>query len=192
MPKPKNIKIQILQLRKLDKTYNEIADILDCHKSTICYHLDSTQKEKRRIKNKQKRDKYHPYQLKLYEYRKKHKTTPKAESQASIHRRIQKKISTFLYQGKNMQKFTLDDIINKFGNNPKCYITGELINIYQPSTYQFDHKTPRSRGGESTLDNLGICTKDANLTKRDKTPEELIEFCKKVLNNNGFNITKDD
>ena len=79
--------------------------------------------------------------------------------------------------------FTVDDVIKKFGKSPKCYITGESIDIQKPRTYHFDHITPRSKGGDNSIDNLGICTKKANLSKNDMTYEEFVEFCQSVVDN---------
>ncbi len=77
--------------------------------------------------------------------------------------------------------FTVEDVINKFGENPKCYLTGEQLDIYQPRTYAFDHIIPASRGGLSSIDNLGLCTKQANMAKSDLTPDEFYKLCKKVI-----------
>lgn len=80
--------------------------------------------------------------------------------------------------------------LKKFGDNPKCYLTGEPINIWKTNTYNFDHIKPLSQGGESTLDNLGICTKEANMAKHDKTPEQFFELCVKILQYNGYKVEK--
>ncbi len=86
--------------------------------------------------------------------------------------------------------FTPQDIINKFGDNPQCYLTGKLIDIYKPRTYQFDHIIPVAKGGDNSLSNLGICTKQVNSSKTDMTPEEYIELCKEVLTHAGYEVTK--
>jgi 5-methylcytosine-specific restriction endonuclease McrA len=86
--------------------------------------------------------------------------------------------------------FTVKDVIEKFGENPICYLTGEQIDINKPRTYHFDHIIPRSRGGDSSIDNLGICTKRANLAKHDMTPDEFEHLCKRVLEHNGYIVTK--
>ncbi len=80
--------------------------------------------------------------------------------------------------------FTADDVIKKFGENPKCYLTGDPIDIYKPSTYHFDHIVPISRGGTNTIDNLGICTKAANQAKHSMTHTEFIDFCRRVIDHN--------
>lgn len=83
---------------------------------------------------------------------------------------------------------TIEDIINKFGENPKCYLTGTSIDINNPSTFEFDHIIPVSRGGTSSLDNLGICIKQANRAKERMTPDEFFNLCKLVLENQGYKI----
>src|SRR5690606_30698042 len=108
----------------------------------------------------------------------------KSSSEQLICRKIQK-----FFMGDTMsEKFTLEDIINKFGEKPICYLTGEEIDIYQPRTYQFDHKIPRSRGGENSIENLGIVTKQANKSKTDMTPDEYFNLCKRVLEHQGYKI----
>jgi 5-methylcytosine-specific restriction endonuclease McrA len=104
--------------------------------------------------------------------------------------KINKKLYKF-QKDNTMDKFTVQDVKDKLGEHPVCYLTGEQIDINKPNTYQFDHIIPRSRGGQSTLDNLGICTKRANLSKSDMTPDEFFNFCKIVLENQGYKVTKD-
>jgi transcriptional regulator len=40
----KNLGPKILRLRKQGKTYNQIAAVLNCSKSLVCYHLGKGQK----------------------------------------------------------------------------------------------------------------------------------------------------
>lgn len=80
--------------------------------------------------------------------------------------------------------FTVDDIVKKFGENPRCYLTGDPIDIYQPQTYHFDHIIPVSRGGSSDISNLGICTNVANQAKHNMTHAEFIDFCRRVIDHN--------
>ncbi|HZB46452.1 MAG TPA: HNH endonuclease, partial [Pyrinomonadaceae bacterium] len=43
---------------------------------------------------------------------------------------------------------------------------------FSPSELTLDHVLPRSRGGESTWDNLVACCKRCNHRKGSRTPEE--------------------
>jgi hypothetical protein len=86
--------------------------------------------------------------------------------------------------------FTLADVVKLYGmpSDWKCFMTGDPIDVTQPSTYSFDHPLPVMRGGQSTLDNFTICSKRVNETKSDLTPEEYLTLCKKVLEHNGFQV----
>ncbi len=160
------MKEQILELRNQNKTYTEIKEILKCSKSLISYYCNDTQKDKLRIRTNN--------------YRKNNLKTI-----------LNRKLSDFMcisgYTKNNKIRseytFTVQDLINKFGEKPKCYLTNVNIDLLQPSTYHFDHIIPRSRGGQNILLNLGLATKQANETKSDKTLEELKTLCKLILKN---------
>jgi len=186
-------KNDILKLRLDGKSYNEISSILGCSKTIVSYHLNETARHKHKIQ----RAKSHPFQGKLYRfvrtdcgnkniaYERKRKKT--------INDKLLAKIQTFHRIGGagtmcDKKTFTVQDIINKFGENVKCYLTGIDINIYETNTYQFDHIVPRSRGGQNTIDNLGIASKKANQSKNDMTVDEYINLCKMILEHNGYEI----
>jgi 5-methylcytosine-specific restriction endonuclease McrA len=190
-----SLKENILQLRSEGKTYLQIMDKLKCAKSTIAYYCGYNQREKTRIRNSRNRKKQHPYGRKLENFTCIILQNPKKPPTLQNRRLIQVKIQSFHYTYKEygMYKpttFSIQDIIDKFGENPICYLTGEQIDIYQPRTYEFDHIIPRSRGGTNTLDNLGICSKKANQSKKDMTPDEYINLCKKILEHNGYQVVK--
>lgn len=182
------LKNEILKLRESGLSYLEISQQLNCSKSTVCYHLDKTQKSKAIRRNQQRRAK-HPFIQKIERF-----STLKTsinQSYKSIHewrKLIQLKIEKFATMHKQREvyckpSFTVEDVINKFGEKPKCYLTGDEIDIYDTKSYHFDHIQPRSRGGSNDIDNLGICTKQANQAKNNLTYDEFIELCKKVINN---------
>lgn len=178
------LKDDILLLRSSGKSYNQIVEILRCSKGSVSYYCGSSQKEKA----KERRLRQHPYMKKMHRFKAPDKYTTKTGIiKSSLKARLYKKIMLFCNADKGRQSvasnisFTLDDIITKFGEKPKCYLTGKSINIYEPSTYHFDHIIPVSRGGVSSLDNLGICTKEANFAKRDLTVDEFVELCRQVV-----------
>lgn len=86
--------------------------------------------------------------------------------------------------------FTLDDVLDKVGNAPCCYLSGRLIDINQPETYAFDHIVPVAQGGENTLANLGLLHADINRMKSDKTPDECIAIMIEVLTHHGYVVSK--
>ena len=178
------LKEQILSLNQQGKTRPEIQQILGCAKSTICYYLSDNQKEKTNLRTIKRRAK-HPYIKKLENFKSPYKQ-PKIN--VTLHKwkqLIKLKIDKF-HEDRKMKKyqkttFKVQDVLNKFGDNPKCYLTGEPINIYSPREYVFDHVIPVSKGGENTLENLEICTKQANTAKQDLSLDEFYELCKKVI-----------
>jgi CRISPR/Cas system Type II protein with McrA/HNH and RuvC-like nuclease domain len=136
----------------------------------------------------------HPYSKKIYCFRNSKKVNnSKPKSLSHWRKTLTDKICNFReIKGTKLKSsnFTVEDVINKFGEKPKCYLTGQQLDIHDSSSYHFDHIIPRTKGGNNTLSNLGLCSKDANFAKSDKTPEEFIELCRQVLMHNGYMVTK--
>lgn len=178
---------QIQQLRDEGHSFKQIKQILQCSLSTVCYHLSDGQKLKTRIRSSKNLSLKHPYHMKIANFSR----IPTTVGRVAIHHNqkllYDKVLSFFRNRDTKMYHkptFTVEDVINKFGETPQCYITGLPIDISKPRTYHFDHIIPTSKGGQTTLDNLGICTKQANLAKGDMTPDEFINFCKLVIAHN--------
>lgn len=104
---------------------------------------------------------------------------------ASKVRDFQRRNGSKLNSGDLESRFSLDDVIKKFGENPRCYLTGRLIDLSDPKTFHFDHITPASKGGSNALDNLGLLCREANRLKSDQTIKETIELCKEIIANYG-------
>jgi len=195
---------QIQELRNAGKTYNQIVAILGCSKSSVCYHCDNTQKQKTQNRTKlyrsqPKHDKiirivYPKLASKIYHFqnhsfnRRKHYYFK--NNIITIHRALKCKYFQFMRNNLMKPPFKQQQLLDKIGPNPICYLTGLPIDLTKPSTYQFDHIIPASKNGDSSLDNLGICAKQANTAKSDMTPDEFINLCKLVLQHNGYNIKK--
>lgn len=186
--KNRKIKNEILRLRALNKSYKEISKILACSLSVISYHCGAGQKEKNLKRTRKYRQKDHPYKRKTERFiLKKAKLSNKKQTKETAKRTIYVKIRRFCSnskRGENMKSnptFTFSDVIEKFGENPICYLTGEPIDISKSRSYHFDHMVPSSRGGTNDISNLGICTKEANLAKHNMTYDEFIDFCYKVI-----------
>lgn len=192
MKKRPELKDLILKHRSNGLSYNQIASLLKCSTGSITYHLDSNQKEKSKIRKRIHDIKVHPYKIKLSRFLKEIIFKEIKIGSAGYKKYISLKILKFSYDKKNkMQKeplFTFEDVLKKFGENPTCYLTGEKIDIYKPKTYQFDHIIPRSKGGDSSIENLGICTKNANMAKTDMMLDEFISLCEKVVKIHSKNI----
>jgi 5-methylcytosine-specific restriction endonuclease McrA len=179
------MKEKILKLRKDGKTYNEIKEILGCSKGTISYYCGENQKIKSNKRLKKRRKNTIINKLERFKYRK-----PKRYVQESL-RFFQKRDNNFDNKiNKNLNfTFKLEDVLEKFGENTFCYLSGEKINLYE-NNYNFDHVIPISRGGDNSFENLGVTHEIVNSMKSSLTPEELIEWCIKILKFNGYNIEK--
>lgn len=181
----KELHIKIFELRDLGYSYKQIANELSCSKSTVAYHLGDGQKQKAKNRVYKRRSLSHPYLRKLEFFLSGKKNNYKFKNNQTVKALLQTKVYSFFQKDYKAIMFSVDDVINKFGEKPKCYITGIDIDIYQPKTYHFDHILPISRGGANTLDNLGLCTREANMAKSAMTYEELVVFCKQVVDYNN-------
>ena len=126
------------------------------------------------------------------------KRKERAKTYAASYRRkspITEKIRSFCRssnatQRKYLDKIPVEDVIAKLGKNPVCYLTGVPLDLTDGKSFSFDHRIPLSKGGTSTLENLEICTIEANVSKNGFTLNEFLEFCKSVLTHHGFDVRK--
>lgn len=167
---------KIIRLRANGKTYAQIRSELGCSTSLISYYVGEGQKEKTLDRQRKRRS--------SLEGAVKHKTnTFSAES-----KKIYSKTTDFHRNGDRSygeKNFTFLDVIEKYGETTTCYLTGDVIDLAKPSEYEFDHKTPRSRGGNNSFENLGISTREANRAKGTLTVDEFLNLCEKVLRHHG-------
>lgn len=186
-------KQKILELKSQGLNQNQIRKLIGCSSATVCYHYTEGQKEKNRERGRKLEAKNHPYKSKLKRFIENKKILEKKQiSQLALEKVLLRKINLFNRKrnGNDMNKITLDEVKKKLGENPRCYLTGDEIDLTKPSTYHFDHIIPRSKGGKNTIDNLGICTKAANMSKSDLTLEELTSICIKILEQRGYKVEK--
>lgn len=161
-------KEKAIELHKQGKKRKEIAEILGLNYQTVCAYF---------------RPKVNNYKL--------HRRWI-----ATIKGILSNKFYRFTYRVKNkhsvphekLEDFNYETLLKLLGDNPKCYLTGEPINLKDASSYAFDHKIPASKNGDNSLENLGLCTRLANRVKTDLTPNELIDFCIKVLENFDYKV----
>ena len=172
------MKENILKLRSAGKTYAEIQNELKCSKSTISYHCGKGQKDKTKERTRILRSQQKGIigiKIDTYIRRRSHNFR-RADNGIPI-------------TGKLPLEFTVNDILNKFGNEPCCYLTGDKIDLNKPATYQFDHRIPVSQGGDNSLSNLELTCKSANIIKSNLLENELIILCKKILKHRGYKVS---
>lgn len=175
--------LEILRLRGEGLTYNQIVEKLGCSKSTVSYYLGKDQK----IKNKARAIKWRNSNklsdriMKWHDNgsRKKLEEAEPRQNTTLDNKRKRDKIIDFRKQ--NPYGFSIAEAREKIEKNPVCYLTGKYINLDDPSSYELDHIIPRSKGGDSSLDNLGLTTKAANRAKSDLTLDEFLALCYDVL-----------
>jgi 5-methylcytosine-specific restriction endonuclease McrA len=176
--------IAIKKLITEGKTYKEISNELGVSISVVYYHSSEKQKKTWDDRQKIKRhSKNCPFTMKLRCFLRK-KNDNKAK--AILRRKLMSKLLGFIYPKKKgkvtPEMYTmLVKLVSQLEVNPTCYLTGDKIDIYDTRSYEFDHIIPKSRGGSNDLSNLGVCTAEANRAKADKTPEEFLALCKKVI-----------
>ena len=178
------MKEQILELRQAGKSYKEICQTLGCSKSTVAYHCGKGQKEKTQDRQRVRR-KDLVILKKVENFQHDRKIGVKTEDFQRDRLVNSGKGPTL---GKRHLTFRWQDVIEKFGWETTCYLTGRKINLRHPKTYQFDHVVPVAKGGSSTLDNLGICCRNANHAKYDMSVDEFLNLCKEVLEHHGYKM----
>ena len=189
------MKQDIFRLRSEGKSYRQIEKELGCSRSTISYHLGDGQKEKHHIRvNRLRTTGANIVKTKLLRFKSVNKEQTKKlnKRRETVKKALKDKHYDFITRNSKMSQdgFSIQEAIDFIGDNPICYLTGDKIDLLESKKYNFDHKIPASRGGDNSLSNLGICTKEANMSKNDMTVDEYLELCKKVLEHNGYKVDK--
>lgn len=189
------MKDEILKLKSEGKSYNQIREILGCSKGTIAYHCGIGQKEKTKKRVKQRRENVLETKIERFKYKKPNENDFKLNEDKKYFnesvRKFQKRDNTKKNRiDTSIEKtFNWKNVLDKFGENTICYLSGENINLNE-NNYHLDHIIPSSRGGDNSLNNLGILHKTVNVMKNNMTPEELLNWCEKILKHNGYKVEK--
>lgn len=157
---------QIYILHKEGLNYNQIAKKLKINRCSSRYWLNK-ESEQEKNRNYRKKKKYNPDYI------------------------LSKKLAQFQskrrkHNNQENDRFYLDDYKKIIGDQPKCYLTGELIDLSNSKSYQLDHIIPIAKGGTNKITNCGIVSTIANQSKSDLTVKEFIDLCISVLKNNGY------
>lgn len=199
------MKDDILKLRLEGKSYRQIVTILGCSKGTVAYHCGEGQKKKSLERNRENK-KENVVRAKTYKFCEVHNKLEKNNNKKKnnnnnkkknpvvkpIEKTVYEKCFSFRRKAKSKVKYKFDwkDVIEKFGWEPNCYLTGRKLNLKNGAEYQFDHIVPISKGGSCEIENLGITYWRANISKYDMLVDEFIELCKDVLIHNGYDVSK--
>lgn len=75
------------------------------------------------------------------------------------------------------------------GQNGRCVYTGEVL--VPGVNASLDHKIPKSLGGSNDVGNLQWVTKEVNTAKWDRTEDQFLELCRKIVSHRGdvFHMT---
>lgn len=183
---------EIKALRQKQYSFRQIAEELNCSKSTVSYAL----RKKTRDKVKKKTASLPPYEKKIlnkiYCFKNGHLSNkPKAAWYINKSpRQVKQSISVKAHRFQRAMTFNAKDVLKKFGKHFPCALTGRPIDFYKPETYEYDHIQPISRGGDNTLNNLQLLCPEANQAKGRLTDQEFIELCKEVVIHAGHRIYK--
>jgi len=186
----KELGIKIHELKSKGYSYNKIKEELNCSKSTISYYLGKDQKLKAIKRVKKRRAKPESVLIeKIYRFR------------WRDNKKVMNKVRDFQRRDPELNKqhnltsrqtnnFTVDEFFKKIGDNPRCYLSGEQIDLYNPELYSLDHIIPSSKGGNNCLENAELISLLVNKMKNDLSVEEFLNKCVQILEYNGYKVNK--
>lgn len=174
----------ILRLRSEGMTYDQIKAELNCSKSTISYYLGEGQKSKTQERTRKSRSE-DSLTHRIYGF-----TKVKPVSEVSVVE--PDPVSALRWKTHDFARETdrapraadqseIKKIKEKVMSNPVCYLTGKPIDLTLPRTYELDHITPRALGGDNTVGNVGLASREANRAKHDLPLDEFLDLCYDVL-----------
>lgn len=176
----RKLKDDILKLREEGKSYRDIAFLLNCSKSVISYHCnDGITKFKVDKHHKTKNTLKKAIMKKLNSFKSRH--IPKCiTTKTAGFKRATSRNKTIV---NNILEFNYgtQDVLDKIGSNPKCYLTGQPIDLFKGETYEFDHIIPIKLGGTNDLSNLQIALTEVNHAKGQLMLDDFYKLCEDIL-----------
>lgn len=178
----------ILRLRQEGLSYKEISERLGCSKGTISYHLGEGQKEKTAERTRAWRES-NQGQRRLYDFKDRcpgpgdKNVRDGGARHASCDRvkKFQQRTERHGEYDTKVERFITFDELREMHPTPVCYLTGRELDWDDLSTWSLDHMIPISKGGDSTLENMGITHPAANRAKSNLDLEEFLTLCEDVL-----------
>lgn len=192
----RRLKEDILELRSQGKSYNDICQILNCSKGLVGYHCGEGQKAKTQLRRARGRKQLRQIiSSRIERFSARHSSEWKYSSTTTFKKMMKARLEGFSKMSKMSKEyvkpeFSVEDLIKKIGDSPVCYISGKPIDLSDRRSWAIDHIVPRSRGGNNSIGNAGICDSTINMSKSNMLPEEFFEMCKMVLENNGYEVNK--
>ena len=190
---------KLIELRESGWGYKAIAKELGINKSIVSYICNpkTRQTAKKKVKRYQAEHKFSYYftkRLSNFFGRKKRKYSGLMNKCEDWNHSFRSRVSLFRRRGLNVvgkNGYSYMDALEYFNlvdkKTIKCYLTGQLIDITKDN-YSLDHIKCTSKNGENSLQNMGICTFKANMSKSDMDLTEYLDLCKQVLINYGFEV----
>ena len=175
----KEIERQIKDLRSQNFTYRQIAAEIGCSIGVIGSVLSGA---------------HIAYGTKEKKPKKKYKYVHNANP--SIKRIISLRLGNFRGRqkdgsiGRKNCSLSTQDVLDKIGTNPICYLSGRVLDLSDRNTYALDHIVPATKGGDNSLDNLEIVHRDVNRAKNNLLNNEFIQLCLDVVMHNGYDCIK--
>ena len=179
-PHPRR-KEDILRLKGEGYSLCSIAKILGCAKSTVSYHCSPLGREKKRVKKQTRK----PLCRKVNMFKSRCTVRGWAKLRGKVKgfkKRMKGEKNRSHWRVNNLsENFNCEDVVEKIGLTPRCYLTGRKIDLNKPKEYNLDHIVPITLGGTNDLSNLGICCAEANHAKAGLALEDFYKLCEEIL-----------
>lgn len=188
---------KIVELRNQGKSYKQIIEELGCNKSTIAYYCSPLSKTKK----KEYIENTYPSYLRILTRRLSAFQNRQIQQKVrfdcedykqSIRSRVSNFVGNWEYINKMKanKRFGYKEVLDYIGGwETECYLTGRKLDL-RKDAYELDHIIPISKGGDCTLENLGVTCEEANQSKHDMLLEDYLQLCKDVLEHHGYKVEK--